>query len=121
MKHKAGSIVSICILTVLLIISVAIFFSTQSSLDNMQNIDSSKDQLPGMSFFAMLLGSIAIWFGFVFGEFIVSLIGFLVSCIAIKVAPNGVLKGISIGFFVLYSLLTLIMTIAIVFTIITFC
>ena len=121
MSKKAESIAVICILTILLIISVAIFFSTQGTIDDLNNIDPSNDQLPGASFFAMLLGSIATWIAFIFGEFIVSLIGFLVSCIAIKVAPNGVLKGISIGFFVLYSLLTLIMTIAIVFTIITFC
>ena len=118
MSKKAGSIAVICILTILLIISVAIFFSTQNSLDNLQNVDPSNDQLPGASFFAMLLGSIATWIAFIFGEFIVSLIGFLGSCIAIKIAPKGVLKGISIGFFVFYSLLAIVTTTAIVFVVV---
>ena len=118
MSNKAGSIAVICILTIFLIISVAIFFSTQNSLDNMQNVDSSNDQLPGASVLATIIGSLTVWLGFILGEFIVSIVGFLVSCFAIKIAPNGVLKGISIGFFVLYSLMALVMTITFAFVIV---
>ncbi len=122
MGNKAGSIAVICILTIFLIISVAIFFSTQNSFDNMQdnmqNNESSNDQLPGASILATIIGSLTVWFGFILGEFIVSMIGFLGSCLAVKIAPNRVLKGISIGFFVFYSLLAIVTTTAIVFVVI---
>ncbi len=122
MSNKAGSIAVICILTILLIISVAIFFSTQNSFDNMQdnmqNADSSNDQLPGASVLATILGTMVVWLGFILGEFIVSMIGFAGSILAIKIAPSRVLKGISIGFFVFYSLIALVTTAAIVFVVI---
>ncbi|MBQ3013054.1 MAG: hypothetical protein IJD74_05885 [Clostridia bacterium] len=118
MSNKAGSIAVICILTIFLIISVAIFFSTQNSLDNMQNVDSSNDQLPGASVLATIIGSLTVWLGFILGEFIVSMIGFAGSILAIKIAPSRVLKGISIGFFVFYSLIALVSTAAIVFVVI---
>ncbi len=118
MSKKAGSIAVICILTILLIISVAIFFSTQNSLDNLQNVDPSNDQLPGASVLATILGTMVVWFGFILGEFIVSMIGFAVSIVAIKIAPDRVLKGISIGFFVFYSLLAIVTTTAIVFVVV---
>ena len=123
MKHKAGPIVLICILTVLLIISVAIFFSTQTSFDNlqnnMQNNESSGGQLPGASVLAIIVGTMTVWLGFIFGEFIVSMIGFACSIVAIKIAPSRVLKGISIGFFVFYSLIALSISATIVFIVIS--
>lgn len=118
MSKKAGSIAVLCVLTILLIVAVAIFFSTEGTLDDLNNIDSSNDQLPGASILATIFASAAIWLGFIFGEFIVSMIGFAFSLVAVKIAPKGVLKGISIGFFVFYSLLALIMTIAFAFVII---
>ena len=122
MGKKAATIAVLSVLTILLIVAVAIFFSTQSSFDNMndnmQNTDPSNGQLPGASVLATILGLMAVWFGFILGEFIVSIVGFLVSCFAIKIAPNGVLKGISIGFFVLYSLMALVMTITFAFVIV---
>lgn len=75
MSKKAGSIAVICILTILLIISVAIFFLTQNSFDNMQNVDPSNDQLPGASVLATIIGSLTVWLGFILGEFIVSMSG----------------------------------------------
>ena len=98
MNKKVWSVILLCFIAVSFLLTVVIFVNTGLSLYKLANmkVDSSNDPLPGASVLGVALTSLSIWIGlFSLGGFAAS-VGFVSSIIDTKIAPDPIIKRISL-------------------------
>ena len=111
MEKKVWSIILLCLLAVLFIITVVIFVKTGIAIYELENteIDSSNSILPLGGLFALTFVVIGLLFGFVQVAGFVASVGWILSLICIKIAPNSVIKRISNIALCFYSIVLILL------------
>lgn len=111
------SVALLCITVAALLLMAALCLVTLQSVDNVQNAptDPEGEALPGGAMLTALYAAIVISGGFAFWLFILSSAGFVASVINLKIATNGVIRWISVGFSVFYSAVILLVAGAVVY------
>ena len=105
MKNKKKSIILLCILAALLIVALILFFYVTARITADETTEPSDNQHYIISILAEFVSEFVMLCGLMLGEFIVAATGLTVSIFAVKNAPAGFLKGMSIGFLVFYAVL----------------
>ncbi len=108
MNKKVGSIILLCVLAALMIVALLIGCGTWNAIAEVRELDTSQQALPGGAILTVLAATFAVWIGFAVGEFLVLGAGFVISGINLKMAQDGVIKGISTAFFAFYSVAELL-------------
>ena len=111
MSRKIWTIILLCILTLLLLAAVAVYFGTLGVDINMS--EQPEDVLPGSGIVAVFLLAVA----FFIIEFSIASLGFILSLICTKIAPTPLLVRISSGYFALYALGIIGLVVCILFVI----
>lgn len=108
MKDKGTSIISLCLSILAVIVAVCVSISSLVSINDLENIDASKENLPGASVLVVAFGTLALWLGTSLICGFVSSVGFIASLIGVKTAENRTVKRLSKVFLYANSVILLL-------------
>ena len=108
MKDRGTSIIALCLSILAVIVAICVVISSLVSINDLKNIDASKENLPGASLLVGLFGTLALWLGTALICGFVSSIGFITSLIGVKAAESKTVKRLSKVFLCANSLILLL-------------
>ena len=108
MKDRGTSIIALCLSILAVIVAICVVISSLVSINDLKNIDASKENLPGASVLVGFFGTLALWLGTALICGFVSSIGFIASLIAVKTAEGRTVKRLSNVFLCANSLILLL-------------
>ena len=108
MKDRGTSIIALCLSILAVIVAICVAVSSLVSINDLKNIDASKENLPGASLLVGLFGTLALWLGTALICGFVSSIGFITSLIGVKAAESKTVKRLSKVFLCANSLILLL-------------
>ena len=108
MKDRGTSIIALCLSILAVIVAICVAVSSLVSINDLKNIDASKENLPGASLLVGLFGTLALWLGTALICGFVSSIGFITSLIGVKAAESKTVKRLSKVFLCVNSLILLL-------------
>ena len=108
MKDKATSIISLCLSILAIIVAVCVAISSLVSINDLANIDASRENLPGASALVVFWGTLALWLGISLICGFASSIGLLTALVGVKTAENRTVKRLSKVFLYANSVILLL-------------
>ena len=108
MKDKGTSIIALCLSILAVIVAICVVISALVSINDLENIDASKENLPGASVLVVAFGTLALWLGTSLICGFVSSVGFIASLICVKNAEDNRLKRIANLFLYINSAILLL-------------
>ena len=99
---KILSILLLCLAVVVLMLAVKAGITTRTSLEALERVEVPDEILPGGSLITAVVGSAAVWLGFLVSEFVLACVGFLAALINVRIAPSPRIRAASKVFLILY-------------------